>query len=159
MASLRITAWKSHGISFNPLLQHAKNTGLTVKCTDCNKPRFVYSRKKVSVSLPTKSKLATDKLWFTCSATVKELVGTEHQFVDRFIRANLTCQKTVEVIYYSVGSYLNWKLFLKNIFLEYFCVKVYWGGQWTCLSKKFVLKKQTISWRKIKSKCADHLVL
>ena len=36
-------------------------------------------------------------------ATVKELVGTEQQFTDLFIRANLTCQKPVEAIYYSVG--------------------------------------------------------
>ena len=38
MAFLHITASKSHGIFFNPLLQHAKNTGLTVKCTECNRP-------------------------------------------------------------------------------------------------------------------------
>ena len=63
--------------------------------------------KKVSVSLPTKFKLATDELWFACGATVKELVGTEQKLADLLIRANLTCQKPVEAIYYSVGSYLN----------------------------------------------------
>ena len=107
MPSLHITTSKNHGITFIPLLQHAKNTGLTVKCTECNKPRLVYSQKKISVSLPRKFKLATDKLWFTCGATVKELIGTEQQFADLFIRVSLTCQKPVEAIYYSVGSYPN----------------------------------------------------
>ena len=75
--------------------------------TACNKPQLIYSWKEVSVSLLRKFKLATDKLWFNCGVTVKELIGTEQQFADLFIRANLTCQKPVEAIYYSVGSYPN----------------------------------------------------
>ena len=46
MPYLHITTSKSHGVPFNPLLQHAKNTGLTDKCTECNKLQLKYSQKK-----------------------------------------------------------------------------------------------------------------
>ena len=38
---------------------------------------------------------------------MEELVSTEQQFTDLFIRANLTCQKPVEAIYYNVGLHPN----------------------------------------------------
>ena len=80
--------------------------GLSNVLSTTNLDSYIHG-KKISKSLPRKFKLATDKLWFTYGATVKELIGTEQQFADLFIRVSLTCQKPVEAIYYSVGSYPN----------------------------------------------------
>ena len=80
--------------------------GLSNVLSTTNLDSYIHG-KKLSKSLLRKFKLATDKLWFTCGATVKELIGTEQQFADLFIRVSLTCQKPVEAIYYSVGSYPN----------------------------------------------------
>ena len=37
---------KNHGIPFSPVVQHAKNTGITISCAFCGKPRVVYSKQK-----------------------------------------------------------------------------------------------------------------
>ena len=46
MLSRNITVSKGHGIPFNPVVQHAKNTDLKITCTECNKPQSIYAKKK-----------------------------------------------------------------------------------------------------------------
>ena len=48
--SCNITASKGHGISFNPLVQHAKNTDMKIMCTECNKPQIIYAKKSISLN-------------------------------------------------------------------------------------------------------------
>ena len=43
MPPCNITASKGHGIPFNLLVQHAKNTDLKITCTECNKPELFTS--------------------------------------------------------------------------------------------------------------------
>ena len=51
MPSLHITASKSHGIPFNPFVQYAKNTGLTVKCMECKRtPTGIFTQKSISIA-------------------------------------------------------------------------------------------------------------
>ena len=103
MPSRNITLSKGHGIPFNSLVQRAKNTNLKITCTECNKPRIIYAKKKVSPSTIHKFKIKTSDLWFTCGASIEELVGNEPPFDSLFIRNSLTCHTPVEAIYYSAN--------------------------------------------------------
>lgn len=58
--------------------------------------------KKESPSTIQKFRIKTSDLWFTCGASIKELVGKE-TFDSLFIRNNLTCQRPVEAIYYKAN--------------------------------------------------------
>ena len=103
MPSRNITASKGHEIPFSPLVQHAKNTNLKIMCTECNKPQIIYAKKKVSPWTIRKFKIKTLDLWFTCGASIEELVGNEPPFNSMFIRNNLICQTPVEAIYHSAN--------------------------------------------------------
>ena len=37
---------RAKGMEFTPLVQHVKNTDLKITCTECNKPRIIYGKKK-----------------------------------------------------------------------------------------------------------------
>ena len=47
MPSLKTS--KDHGskVPFHVVKQHATNTGITIKCAECSKPRLVVSAKKL----------------------------------------------------------------------------------------------------------------
>ena len=102
MPSCNVTASKGHGIAFCPLVQHAKNTNLKITYTECNKPRIIYAKKGIFSTIR-KFKIKTSDLWFTCGASIEELVGEEPSFDSLFVRNNLTCQTPVEAIYCSVN--------------------------------------------------------
>ena len=51
MPSHNITASKGHGIPFNVLVQHAKNTDLKIMCTKCSKSQIIYAKKKYLLQL------------------------------------------------------------------------------------------------------------
>ena len=89
---------KSHGIPFSPVVQHAKNTGITISCASCGKPRVVYSKQKLLNKRKFKNK--TCDLIFTCGTTVAELVP---ELTTLFIRPNHECYIPVEALYYSAG--------------------------------------------------------
>ena len=91
-----------HNIPFNPCKQHASNTNLTITCYECNKPRLIYSKNKVSANVTTKFKRTVKDLLYICGTGVAELVGPEN-FKELFIKENLKCSTPVESIYYSVG--------------------------------------------------------
>ena len=102
MPSKKTATRQSHGIPFQPHKQHALNTNLTIVCVYCHKPRLAYSKNKISRNIFTKFKRETSELQFVCGTTVEELTGADN-FKDIFVRGNLRCDTTVEVIYYSVG--------------------------------------------------------
>ena len=45
MPSLIVSNRKGHGIPFNPVSQHVKNTGIMLTCYQCETPRLVYCKK------------------------------------------------------------------------------------------------------------------
>ena len=102
MPSLTISSRKGHGIPFNPVLQHVKNTGLTLTCYQCERPRVIYSKKKVLPSIIKKFKRETNDLLFTCGTTIEEIVHKPEDY-DFYVRGNLTCQVPVESLYYSAN--------------------------------------------------------
>ena len=63
----------------------------------------LFMPKKVSPSTIHKFRKKTSDLWFTCGASIKELVGKETSFDSLFIRNNLTCQRPEEAIYYKAN--------------------------------------------------------
>lgn len=48
--SLADSSRKPHGIPFQPSAQYAKNVNETIKCTECLKPRVLYSKNKLKVT-------------------------------------------------------------------------------------------------------------
>ena len=91
-----------HGISFNPSKQHAMNTNLIIKCTECNKLRIVYAQKKMSARQVQAFKWVAHYLLFICGSSIKELVGPKN-FKEFHIRQNLKSIDQVEMLYYSAG--------------------------------------------------------
>ena len=93
---------KGHGIPFNPVSQHVKNTGITLTCYQCERPRLVYCKKKVLQHIVKKFKKETNDLLFTWWMTIEEIVDKPSDY-DFLIHVNLTCQILVEALYYSVN--------------------------------------------------------
>ena len=48
MSSLKTSKDRRHKIPFNPVKQHASNTGLIIECNECSKPRLVYIAKRLT---------------------------------------------------------------------------------------------------------------
>ena len=79
----KIQIWKSHAPN---LISHE-----------------LFTPKKVSPSTIRKFKIKISDIWFTCGASIEELVGEEPSFDSLFIRNNLACQTPVETIYCSAN--------------------------------------------------------
>ena len=90
---------KVHGIPFNPVSQHVKNTGIMLTCYQCERPSLVYCKKKVLTHIAKKFKKETNDLLFTCRTTIEQMVDKSSSY-DFYIRANLTFQIPVEALHY-----------------------------------------------------------
>ena len=97
LPSSKMKQQRWHGIPFSPLKQHATNIGIFIKCSECEKPRVVYSKNKSAPKLVRKFKSDVSDLLFVCGVTVAEL----GDFATLFIRQNQTCYTPVETLYYS----------------------------------------------------------
>ncbi|CAG8612740.1 7401_t:CDS:2, partial [Scutellospora calospora] len=56
-----------HTMPFSPSAAHAKNVGVTVNCTECEKPRLLFSAKKLSEKDKTLLRRFLDTIFYTCS--------------------------------------------------------------------------------------------
>ena len=72
MPSLIVSNQKGHGIPFNPV-SHAKNTGITLTCYQCERPRLIYCKQKVLPHIVKKFKIEMNDLLFTCGTTIEEM--------------------------------------------------------------------------------------
>ena len=109
MISLCLNILYLYKIPFNPLLQHANNTKGFIKCTECSKPRVVYSKKKFSNQERRDCKRATKDLLYTCGAVFTKFSSQCPDSAKRifnvvFVKANLNCLTPVESIYYSANN-------------------------------------------------------
>ena len=102
MPSLIVSTQKGHGIPFNPVSQHVKNTGIMLTCYQRKRPRLVYYKKKVLPHIMKKFKKETNDLLFTCGTTIEEMIDKPSHY-DFYVCANLTCQIPVEALYYSAN--------------------------------------------------------
>ena len=69
MPSLKTSKDHDSKVPFNVVKQHATNTGITIECAECSKPRLVVSAKKLTAN-EKKSfhRLMSDMLYTCCNA-------------------------------------------------------------------------------------------
>ena len=108
MPSLKTSKDRGHKILSNPVKQHASTTGLTIDCNECNKPRLVYSAKKLTEGEKKSFNRVMSDMMYTCGATLVEFNDpsnpSNHRYdiLDKcFVRANNNCSKPVEPLYYT----------------------------------------------------------
>ncbi|CAC5393465.1 unnamed protein product [Mytilus coruscus] len=94
-----------HGLPFSPSSQYAKNVEMVVLCSDCDKPRVLYSKKVVRGVRRTQLVNCLTDIQYTCGFSFDELDLEEETHVLKtvFVRKNITCNCTVELTYYSAG--------------------------------------------------------
>lgn len=97
----------SHGIPFSPNAQTAREL---ILCSECLKPRVIYSQRKLSIFDESVLSRTIEGLFYSCGSVLQglevEVRSGEDPSVltlfDRvFVRENLTCDKPIEVPYYS----------------------------------------------------------
>ena len=101
---------RPHNIPFSPTAQTAKNVGLTIKCTECEKPRLLHSKHKLKGDEIKVLKIFLGKILFICGSSFGEYEGTGNAKEDKitkivFPRENLSCGSNIELPYYSIESY------------------------------------------------------
>ncbi|CAG2243123.1 unnamed protein product [Mytilus edulis] len=94
-----------HGLPFSPSSRYAKNVEMVVLCSDCDKPRVLYSKKVVRGVRRTQLSNCLTDIQYTCGFSFDELDLEEETHVLKtvFVRKNPTCNCTVELSYYSAG--------------------------------------------------------
>ena len=106
MPSLKTS--KDHGskVPFNVVKQHATNTGITIECGECSKPRLVVSAKKLTAHEKKAFHRLMSDMLYTCGATLSEFKNStdpnncRYSILDNcFVRANHNCSKPVEPLY------------------------------------------------------------
>ena len=102
---------KSHGMPFQPNTQFARCVCVTLQCSECLKPRVLYSQHKLKLQEVQYLKDKLVDMIYNCGSILTELLGQEPSpeqtdVVSRvFIRANLACTDAVETAYYSSGVF------------------------------------------------------
>ena len=100
---------RNHGMDFSPSAQTALNVGSTIKCTECKKPRLMYSKKKLSDNEKVALKRFLSSYEYVCGSSFKEVPDDAHPNVDIirkvFVRENLSCSSVIESSYYSCKIY------------------------------------------------------
>ena len=89
---------QAHGLPFSPTAQTAKNTGLTVKCCHCKKPRLLYSPKKLKENSLLKLKKMLNDVLYVCGTSFREY---EEEPV-AYSRENIHFSTNIESPYYSI---------------------------------------------------------
>ena len=94
-----------HGLPFSPSSQYAKNVEMVVLCSDCDKPRVLYSKKVVRGVRRTQLSNCLTDIQYTCGFSFDKLDLEEETHVLKtvFLRKNITCNCTIELTYYSAG--------------------------------------------------------
>ncbi|CAC5383931.1 unnamed protein product [Mytilus coruscus] len=81
-----------HGLPFSPSSQYAKNVEMVVLCSDCDKPRVLYSKKVVRGVRRTQLVNCLTDIQYTCGFSFDELDLEEETHVLKtvFVRKNIT---------------------------------------------------------------------
>ena len=111
--SLKQKILLGHQIPFSPSAQTAKTVQKTVKCSDCEKPRVIYSLTKLTVAEQILLNKVLDTYIYSCGANIKELqvqdsdrAARVNALVDKiFVKQNLSCTNSVEIPYLSAGCF------------------------------------------------------
>ena len=99
------------GIPFNPSGQFAQNVGKFVDCKECNKPRVLYSSRKLLCKNQEHLDYVLNDTSFSCGTTLKDYitdeVGNEHILNHVFVRKNISCNSQIETLYYASSCFPN----------------------------------------------------
>ena len=108
--SLKDRSKQSHGMPFSPSGQTAANVGELILCSECLRPRIMYSQHKLKHHDNVVLLRSLEPLLFVCGATLSDVEvittpfdppSTADLFSRVFVRANLCCRDELEVPYYS----------------------------------------------------------
>ena len=109
--SLADSSRKPHGLPFQPNAQYAKNVNETIKCTECLKPRVLYSKNKLKFTDQITLQNLLVNVNYSCGSVLSDiqdetLSNSQREVVDKvFVRANLQCEDKIETPYYSSNSF------------------------------------------------------
>ena len=95
---------------FQPNAQFARCVCETLQCSECLKPRVLYSQRKLRMDEVESLRDQLTGMMYSCGSLLSELCSPESQeqttVVSRvFVRANLACTDPVETAYYSSGVF------------------------------------------------------
>ena len=72
MPSLKTSKDRGCKVPLNVIKQHATNTGITIECAECSKPRLVVSAKKLTANEKKSFHRLMSDMLYTCVATLSE---------------------------------------------------------------------------------------
>ena len=108
MPSLKTPKDRGHRIPFKLIKQHASNTGLIIDCNECSKPRLVYTAKRLTEAEKKLFNRVMNDMMHTGGTTLAEFKDPSNRsncrydiFNKCFVRANNSCSKPVEPLYYT----------------------------------------------------------
>lgn len=113
--NLLITS-RGHGMPFSPSAQTANRCKMTVRCIDCEKPRVIHASVKLTEPESALLERVLALYHYSCGSELQELKPADDtravrapriiSLLDKvFVRANLTCQCSVEIPYFSSKSF------------------------------------------------------
>ena len=89
------------GVPFKTIAQNAKNVMETITCKECEKPRLLYSPKKVRAEDLTCYRRAFQYVEYVCGSRIQNV----DEKIAVYARENLNCRSLIEIPYYSVKEY------------------------------------------------------
>ncbi|XP_074641196.1 uncharacterized protein LOC141898942 [Tubulanus polymorphus] len=103
-----------HHIPFSPTAQICKNVGEVLNCTECDKPRVMYSNKKLTQKEKDLIECITKGFSYSCGMVLQEAIDKDElsegecEVLSKvFVRANLSCNSPIEVPYYSSQLFID----------------------------------------------------
>ena len=100
---IKVKQTKKSNLEYTVLKQHATNTKMTLRCSECT-TRQVFFKKKLATKILFEFQKHTADILFTCGTTVLKLVGNNKDMIEHLqITENLNCQMPVEKPFYSAG--------------------------------------------------------
>ena len=66
-------AKRKHGLPFSPTAQTALNVGMTMNCTECRKPRLIYSKSKLKPNEISELKRSLNGFQYVCWSSFQEI--------------------------------------------------------------------------------------
>ena len=91
MPSLKEKVSKDHGMDFSPSGQTAKNTKLTIQCTQCNKWRVIHSAKALRSNVRTSIESELELILYCCGSVFSDIEESTEENVLQMVhvRRNL----------------------------------------------------------------------
>ena len=101
---------RGHGIPFSPSAQTALNVGRIVTCTECHKPRLLYSRTKLKDGELRSFKRMLNGFQFVCGSVFQEIMFDKNNpdktvLSKVFTHENIPCKSPIELPYCSCKAF------------------------------------------------------